>query len=104
VVITPAHGSDLVPLLALGYRLTQREQQVLRFLARGMTTGEITDRLGISSHTVRDHIKALFGKVGVRSRAELVARIFAEHYFDRLEANIDETTYPAGLDNRRLHE
>jgi len=89
VVITPAQGADLVPLLALGYRLTQREQQVLEFLARGMTTSEITARLGISAHTVRDHIKALLGKVGVRSRAELVARIFAEHYFDRLEANLD---------------
>jgi DNA-binding CsgD family transcriptional regulator len=89
VVITPAQVPDLVPLLALGYRLTQREQQVLRFLARGMTTSEITARLGISAHTVRDHIKALFGKVGVRSRAELVARIFAQHYFDRLEANLD---------------
>jgi DNA-binding CsgD family transcriptional regulator len=89
VVITPAHAPDLVPLLALGYRLTQREQEVLRCLARGMTTGEVTAQLGISPHTVRDHIKALFGKVGVRSRAELVARIFAEHYFDRLEANLD---------------
>jgi DNA-binding CsgD family transcriptional regulator len=89
VVITPAHAPDLVPLLALGYRLTQREQEVLRFLARGMTTAELTEQLGISPHTVRDHIKALFGKVGVRSRAELVARIFAEHYFDRLEANLD---------------
>lgn len=88
VVITSAHAPDLVPLLALGYRLTHREQEVLRFLARGMTTGEITQRLGISAHTVRDHIKALFGKVGVRSRAELVARIFAEHYFDRLEAEV----------------
>jgi DNA-binding CsgD family transcriptional regulator len=89
VVITPAQAPDLVPLLALGYRLTQREQQVLQFLARGMTTSEITEHLGISAHTVRDHIKALFGKVEVRSRAELVARIFAEHYFDRLEANLD---------------
>lgn len=62
---------------------------MLRFLARGMTTAEITGQLGISPHTVRDHIKALFGKVGVRSRAELLARIFAEHYFDRLEANLD---------------
>ncbi|HEY8473319.1 MAG TPA: helix-turn-helix transcriptional regulator [Natronosporangium sp.] len=99
VVITPAQGSDLVPLLALGYRLTQRERQVLEFLARGMTTSEITARLGISPHTVRDHIKALFGKVGVRSRTELVGRIFAEHYFDRLEANLDRT--PAAVDTKR---
>ena len=89
VMITPAQGPDLVPVLALGYRLTHREQEVLRFLARGMSTTEITQRLGISAHTVRDHIKALFGKVGVRSRAELVGRIFAEHYFDRLEADVE---------------
>jgi DNA-binding CsgD family transcriptional regulator len=89
VVITPAQAPDLVPLLALAYRLTHREREVLRFLARGMTTAEMTQHLGISAHTVRDHIKALFGKVGVRSRAELVARIFAEHYFDRLEADLD---------------
>jgi DNA-binding CsgD family transcriptional regulator len=89
VVITPARAADLVPLLALGYRLTHREQEVLQFLARGMSTAEMTQRLAISPHTVRDHIKSLFGKVGVRSRAELVARIFAEHYFERLEADVD---------------
>lgn len=89
VVITPAQPPDLMPLLALGYRLTHREQDVLQFLARGMSTAEMTQQLGISPHTVRDHIKSLFGKVGVSSRAELVARIFAEHYFDRLEADVD---------------
>jgi DNA-binding CsgD family transcriptional regulator len=88
IVVTPSQAPDLVPLLALCYRLTHREQEVLEFLARGMTTVEITRRLGISAHTVRDHIKSLFAKVGVRSRAELVARIFAEHYFDRLEASV----------------
>jgi DNA-binding CsgD family transcriptional regulator len=89
VVITPAQAPDLMPLLALGYRLTDREQEVLRFLARGMSTAEMSQQLEITTHTVRDHIKALFGKVGVRSRAELLARIFAEHYFDRLEADVD---------------
>ena len=89
MVLTPAQPPDLMPLLALGYRLTDREQEVLRFLARGMSTAEMTEQLGISAHTVRDHIKALFAKVGVRSRAELLARIFAEHYFERLEADVD---------------
>ncbi|MQA98076.1 MAG: LuxR family transcriptional regulator [Streptosporangiales bacterium] len=87
VMITPARGPDLAAVLALGYRLTHREQDVLRLLARGLTTAEITRELGISPHTVRDHVKALFGKVGVRSRAELVARVFAEHYFERLETD-----------------
>ncbi len=89
VVFTPARAPDLVPLLALGYRLTPREQEVLGHLARGLGTAELTRQLGISPHTVRDHLKSLFAKVGVRSRAELVARIFAEHYVDRLEARVE---------------
>lgn len=97
VVITPAHATDLAPLIALGYRLTAREQEVLQFLARGLTTDEMAQRLGISRHTVRDHIKALFRKVGVRSRAELVARVFADHYFERLEASADALA-PEDLD------
>jgi DNA-binding CsgD family transcriptional regulator len=92
VMITPARASDLAPLIALGYRLTAREQEVLQFLARGLTTAEMAHHLGISGHTVRDHIKALFQKVGVRSRAELVARVFADHYFDRLEASAHPLT------------
>jgi DNA-binding CsgD family transcriptional regulator len=89
VVMTTAQAPDLMPVFALGYRLTPREQDVLRFLARGMNTAEITRQLGISAHTVRDHVKSLFAKVGVRSRTELLARIFARHYFERLEADVE---------------
>jgi DNA-binding CsgD family transcriptional regulator len=89
VVITPARAPDLAPLIALAYRVTAREQDVLQFIARGLTTTEMAQQLGISHHTVRDHIKALFSKVGVRSRTELVARIFADHYFERLKADAD---------------
>lgn len=89
VVITPARAPDLAPLIALAYRVTAREQEVLRFLARGLSTAEIAHELDISHHTVRDHVKALLQKVGVRSRTELVARVFADHYFDRLQADAD---------------
>jgi DNA-binding CsgD family transcriptional regulator len=89
VVITPARAPDLAPLIALAYRVTAREQDVLQFIARGLTTAEMAQRLGISQHTVRDHVKALFQKVGVRSRTELVARIFSDHYFERLKADAD---------------
>ncbi|HSJ43137.1 MAG TPA: helix-turn-helix transcriptional regulator [Euzebyales bacterium] len=84
VVITPARAPDLAPLIALAYRITAREQEVLQFIARGFTTAEMARELGISRHTVRDHVKALFTKVGVRSRTELVARVFADHYFEHL--------------------
>jgi DNA-binding CsgD family transcriptional regulator len=36
--------------------------------------------LRISRHTVEDHMKAIFNKVGVGSRGELTARVFSEHY------------------------
>lgn len=89
VVLSPAQAPGLMPLLALVYHLTPREQDVLHYLAQGLGTAEITRHLGISAYTVRDHIKALFGKVGVRSRPELLARVFTRHYADRLDAAVD---------------
>jgi DNA-binding CsgD family transcriptional regulator len=48
-------------------------------VARGHTTAEIATRLRLSAHTVRDHLKAIFTKVDVSSRGELVAKLFGEH-------------------------
>ena len=64
------------------YELTDREQQITRLIARGAATGDIAEELFLSAHTVRDHVKAIFQKVGVSSRGELVAKLFAEHYSD----------------------
>ena len=51
---------------------------------QGLTTDEIAGQLCISQLTVQDHVNAIFDKVGVRSRRELVARIFGEHYRPRI--------------------
>ena len=67
------------------YGLTPREVEVARRIARGLKTGEIAQELFLSPHTVRDHVKAIFEKVGVSSRGELVARLFADHYHDRVD-------------------
>jgi DNA-binding NarL/FixJ family response regulator len=51
-----------------------------------LSNQEIALALHLSPHTVRDHLKAIFVKVGVGSRGELVAKLFADHYGPALHA------------------
>jgi len=76
VMIEPARPHELAPLVADAYRLTERERAVTRLVARGLSTEAIAARLYLSSWTVQDHLKAIFEKVGVATRGELVARVF----------------------------
>jgi DNA-binding CsgD family transcriptional regulator len=80
LVIEPAKASDVAPLIVEAYGITQRELDVIRMIARGLGTSEIAAQLFLSPHTVRDHVKSVFEKVGVSSRGELVAKVFADHY------------------------
>ena len=88
-------GADLSEEPA--YELTSREQEITQLIARGFATGAIASRLHLSPHTVRDYVKAVLDKVGVSSRGELVAKLFAEHY---AEAHFD----PAEVDSMQLPE
>jgi DNA-binding NarL/FixJ family response regulator len=54
-----------------GYHLSEREEQVLRQIARGLTHGQIATRLGISPHTVDTYVKRIRAKLGVGNKAEL---------------------------------
>lgn len=49
--------------------LTEREAEVLDLLALGLTNNQIAERLFISTNTVKRHLKAIFGKLGVSTRA-----------------------------------
>lgn len=51
--------------------LTEREEEVLRTLARGSTNEEIADQLGVTLSTVKTHVASLMGKLDVRNRVEL---------------------------------
>ena len=55
--------------------LTARELEVLLLLDRHLGTAEIAQRLFISEHTVRSHVKSLLGKLGVSSRREAIERL-----------------------------
>jgi DNA-binding NarL/FixJ family response regulator len=53
------------------FQLSEREEQVLRQIAHGLTHGQIATRLGISPHTVDTYVKRIRSKLGVGNKAEL---------------------------------
>lgn len=59
---------------AEGDKLSPRERQILELLARGYLYKEISAELQISLHTVNSHIKKIYEKLHVHSRAEAVAK------------------------------
>lgn len=62
-------------LYAETYGLTNREIDVLRLYARGHSKASIADSLHLSENTVRNHVKRIYGKVGVHTRDELLAML-----------------------------
>jgi DNA-binding NarL/FixJ family response regulator len=57
-----------------GGALTERENQVLQLLARGLANKQIAVALGISEHTVKFHVSSIYTRLGVTNRAEAVRR------------------------------
>jgi len=52
--------------------LTSREREVLEQMAAGLSNRQIADVLGISEHTVKFHVSAILGKLGVTSRSAAI--------------------------------
>ena len=87
VIVEPAHPARITPLLMSAYGLSEREQDVTRLVLQGESTGAIAERLFVSPHTVQQHLKRIFEKTGVRSRRDLVGKIFFAYYEPRLRDN-----------------
>jgi DNA-binding CsgD family transcriptional regulator len=87
VIVEPAHPARITPLLMSAYGLTKREQEVTRLVLRGDSTAQIAERLVVSPHTVQEHLKKIFEKTNVRSRRELVGKVFFAHYEPRFRDN-----------------
>jgi DNA-binding CsgD family transcriptional regulator len=87
VIVEPAHPARISSLLMSAYGLTDREQDVTRLVLQGEATAAIAERLVVSPHTVQQHLKSIFEKTGVRSRRELVGKVFFAHYEPRVRDN-----------------
>lgn len=88
VIIYPVTQLEISSLIVEAHGLSKREREVARHVLAGLSTQEIADDLHLSPYTVQDHLKAIFTKVGVRSRRELVAQVFLQHYAPRLDTGV----------------
>jgi DNA-binding CsgD family transcriptional regulator len=86
VTIRAATTSETFDRVCRVYALSQREREVVALLVAGLDTHALAGRLFISRHTVQDHLKSVFVKMGINSRRELVAR---------LNASADEASSPS---------
>jgi len=66
-------GGTHAPVESRGSGLTQREREILALLGEGLVNKAIAVRLGISDHTVKTHLAAIYEKLAVSNRAEAVA-------------------------------
>lgn len=77
-------GGRPTPGARAGEHAIMLERAITGLVARGYGTDDIADRLYLSVRAVRDHRKSISDKVGVRTRGELIARLFLEYRAPRL--------------------
>jgi DNA-binding CsgD family transcriptional regulator len=80
IVIERAGGARSATVRLEAFGATAREREIATLLARGLSRAEMAEELVLSQHTIEDHVKSLYDKLGVASRHELVARVFLEEY------------------------
>jgi DNA-binding CsgD family transcriptional regulator len=88
MIIEPCRPTEIAQIIADAYQLTPRERDIVGLLSTGHSRADIARLLVVSSHTVDDHIKRVYGKLGVRSRPELTAKIFFDQHIPRIHHDV----------------
>ena len=78
IVLREADDTATLEALVLAFKLTQRQAEVLYWLARGKTNRDIADILGASPATVKKHLETVYEKLGVETRNAAAAVAFAK--------------------------
>ncbi len=60
------------------YDLTDREKQLVSLILQGCSNLQISEKLFISTYTVKEHIKSIFRKMNLKSRSELIIKVYAD--------------------------
>jgi DNA-binding CsgD family transcriptional regulator len=78
VLLQPATPQEASSMMLAAHALTPAQHRVTALVLQGRSTAEIVATLQISSHTVQEHLRAVFDRFGVGSRRELVAALMAQ--------------------------
>lgn len=87
VVVEPAKPEEVAWLNVTAHGLSPREEEVIKLVVRGFSNRQVSRALYISENTVQRHLSNIFEKVGVRSRKELLKRLFFENLLPSIVAN-----------------